>query len=89
MVVLTQSFSGGYAQEGTKYYNSHLQRVLPKLLPRPNHFTYKLVKKLVLTELDFLGVYTKLKAFIPSSINETDFNNNPQSRRKLVSGPRI
>jgi iron complex outermembrane receptor protein len=31
--------------------------------------------------LSFLGVYTKLKAFIPSSINETDFNNNPQNQQ--------
>jgi iron complex outermembrane receptor protein len=28
--------------------------------------------------LSFLGVFTRLKAFIPSSINETDFMNNPE-----------
>ncbi len=28
--------------------------------------------------LSFIGVFTKLKAFIPSSINETDFLNNPE-----------
>jgi iron complex outermembrane receptor protein len=28
--------------------------------------------------LSFLGVFTRLKAFIPSSINETDFKNNPK-----------
>ncbi|MFE3868335.1 TonB-dependent receptor family protein [Flavobacterium sp. LS2P90] len=28
--------------------------------------------------LSFLGIFTQLKAFIPSSINETDINNNPQ-----------
>jgi iron complex outermembrane receptor protein len=28
--------------------------------------------------LSFLGVFTRLKAFIPSSINETDFKNNPE-----------
>lgn len=28
--------------------------------------------------LSFLGIFTRLKAFIPSSINETDLNNNPE-----------
>lgn len=30
------------------------------------------------TSLSFLGVYTKLKAYIPSSITPTDFQNNPE-----------
>jgi iron complex outermembrane receptor protein len=25
-----------------------------------------------------LGIYTQLKAYIPSSINEDDFNNHPE-----------
>ncbi|MEZ7498353.1 TonB-dependent receptor [Flavobacterium sp. Arc3] len=29
-------------------------------------------------ELSFIGMYTQLKAYIPSSINEDDFNNNPE-----------
>ena len=28
--------------------------------------------------LSIIGMYTKLKAYIPSSLNENDFNNNPQ-----------
>ncbi|MBA3986814.1 MAG: TonB-dependent receptor, partial [Flavobacteriales bacterium] len=28
--------------------------------------------------LNYIGIFTKLKAFIPSSINETDFNENPE-----------
>jgi iron complex outermembrane receptor protein len=28
--------------------------------------------------LSFLGIFTRLKAFIPSSINENDFRNNPE-----------
>ena len=28
--------------------------------------------------LSFLGIFTRLKAYIPSSLNENDFNNNPQ-----------
>lgn len=31
------------------------------------------------TSFTFLGVFTRLKAFIPSSINEDDFLNNPQA----------
>ncbi len=30
------------------------------------------------TNLNFLGIYTRLKAFIPSSITPTDFQNNPE-----------
>ncbi|SEQ74872.1 iron complex outermembrane recepter protein [Hyunsoonleella jejuensis] len=30
-------------------------------------------------ELSILGVFSDLKAFIPSSLNETDFRNNPES----------
>ena len=30
------------------------------------------------SSLSFIGIFTKLKAFIPSSINETDFLNNPE-----------
>jgi iron complex outermembrane receptor protein len=29
-------------------------------------------------ELSFIGIYTQLKAYIPSSINEDDFNNHPE-----------
>lgn len=31
------------------------------------------------SELSILGVFSDLKAFIPSSLNETDFKNNPES----------
>lgn len=30
------------------------------------------------SKLSFVGIFTKLKAFIPSSINKTDFDNNPE-----------
>lgn len=30
------------------------------------------------SSLSFISIFTQLKAFIPSSINETDFNNNPE-----------
>jgi iron complex outermembrane receptor protein len=38
-------------------------------------------------ELSFIGIYTQLKAYIPSSINEDDFNNHPEkAARTLGSG---
>lgn len=30
------------------------------------------------SKLSFISIFTKLKAFIPSSINQTDFDNNPE-----------
>jgi iron complex outermembrane receptor protein len=35
--------------------------------------------------LSFIGIYTQLKAYIPSSINEDDFNNHPE-KPQLGSG---
>lgn len=35
----------------------------------------KITKK---ASLSFVGMYTKLKAYIPSSLSETDYNNNPE-----------
>ena len=81
--LLKQSFSGGYAQERSNVYANyiHLQsdgfRQNSSYDRQSTHLQAK--QKISSTgSLSFLGVYTKLKAFIPSSINETDFNNNPQ-----------
>jgi iron complex outermembrane receptor protein len=81
--LLKQSFSGGYAQEGANGYAnySHLQS---DGFRQNSSYDRKSVhvqaKKQITTSasLNFLAVYTKLKAFIPSSINETDFKTNPQ-----------
>lgn len=81
--LLKQSFSGGFAQEQANVYANyiHLQsdgfRQNSSYDRKSVHFQ---AKQIVSTSasLSFLGVYTKLKAFIPSSINATDFNSNPQ-----------
>lgn len=81
--LLKQSFSGGYAQEQSSVFAnySHLQsdgfRQNSSYDRKSVHLQAK-QKISTSSSLSFLGVYTKLKAFIPSSINETDFNNNPQ-----------
>ncbi|MDG2431095.1 TonB-dependent receptor [Flavobacterium sp.] len=81
--LLKQSFSGGYAQESANGYvnYSHLQsdgfRQNSSYDRKSLHLQ---AKKQITTSatLSFLAVYTQLKAFIPSSINETDFTTNPQ-----------
>jgi iron complex outermembrane receptor protein len=81
--LLKQSFSGGYAQEGTNVFTnySHLQSDGFRQNSSYDRKSLHLQASQKISangSLTFLGVYTKLKAFIPSSINETDFNNNPQ-----------
>lgn len=39
------------------------------------HSNYRLGEA---SQLTFIGIFTRLKAFIPSSINENDFNENPE-----------
>jgi iron complex outermembrane receptor protein len=49
---------------------------------RYNRDAFNLSGSLALNEksqLSFISIYTRLKAFIPSSLNETDFENNPQT----------
>ncbi|TPV33765.1 TonB-dependent receptor [Paucihalobacter ruber] len=49
---------------------------------RYNRDAFNLSGSLALNEkskLSFISVFTRLKAFIPSSLNETDFENNPQT----------
>jgi iron complex outermembrane receptor protein len=43
-----------------------------------NHSRYRPKKINAKGELSFIGIYTQLKAYIPSSINEDDFNNHPE-----------
>lgn len=49
---------------------------------RYNRDAFNLSGSLALNEkskLSFISIFTRLKAFIPSSINQTDFENNPQT----------
>uniref|UniRef100_UPI00404AB9C5 TonB-dependent receptor family protein n=1 Tax=Gelidibacter sp. TaxID=2018083 RepID=UPI00404AB9C5 len=61
-------------------YN-HLQNEGFRANSRYNRHSVNITGKHQLNEkstLSFIGIFTKLKAFIPSSINETDFLNNPE-----------
>ena len=78
-----QSLSGGYAREQSNVYANYIH-LQSEGFRQNSSYDRKSVhlqaKQKISTSgnLSFLGVYTKLKAFIPSSISETDFNNNPQ-----------
>ena len=81
--LVKQSFSGGYALEKSNLYANYINlqsdgfRQNSAYDRKSVHLQAK--QKISSSgSLSFLGVYTKLKAFIPSSINETDFNNSPQ-----------
>ena len=51
----------------------------PIVPTRENHSTYTEIKKLATKgNLSYLGIFTRLKAYIPSSLNENDFKNNPE-----------
>lgn len=61
-------------------YN-HLQNEGFRANSRYNRHSVNLTGKHQLNDkstLNFIGIFTKLKAFIPSSINETDFLNSPE-----------
>ena len=82
--LLKQSLSGGYALEKSNLYANyiHLQSDGFRQNSAYDRKSVHLQAKQKIStsgSLSFLGVYTKVKAFIPSSINETDFNNNPQN----------
>jgi iron complex outermembrane receptor protein len=79
---LKQSFSGNYGEaltKGSVNYN-HLQSDgfrQNSSYDRITHAT-RPTKINAKGELSFIGIYTQLKAYIPSSINEDDFNNHPE-----------
>ena len=81
--LLKQSLSGGYALEKANVYANyiHLQSDGFRQNSSYDRKSFHLQAKQNISatgSLSFLGVYRELKAFIPSSINETDFNNSPQ-----------
>jgi iron complex outermembrane receptor protein len=81
--LLKQSFSGNYGEASTKgsiNYN-HLQSDgfrQNSSYDRKSLTLQGQQKVNAKGELSFIGIYTQLKAFIPSSINEDDFNNHPE-----------
>jgi iron complex outermembrane receptor protein len=81
--LLKQSFSGNYGEASTKgsiNYN-HLQSDGFRQNSSYDRKSLTLQGQQKINangELSFIGIYTQLKAFIPSSINEDDFNNYPE-----------
>jgi iron complex outermembrane receptor protein len=80
--LLKQSFSGNYGEASTKgsvNYN-HLQSdgFKNSSYDRKSLTLQGQQKINAKGELSFIGIYTQLKAYIPSSINEDDFNNHPE-----------
>lgn len=81
--LLQQRFSGGYNKEKSTFFSSYSTIDLEGF--RANS-TYKrknfnLFGKQQLSSkgtLSFVGMFTKVKAFIPSSLSEKDFNDNPE-----------
>jgi iron complex outermembrane recepter protein len=77
------SFSGQMSNSKTNLYAnySHLQSEGFRANSNYDRQSINLFGKHQLSEkgkLNFIGIATRLKAFIPSSINQTDFNNSPE-----------
>lgn len=81
--LLQQRLSGGYSDSNSNVYSSYsdLQSDGYRANSSYNRKAFNLHGKQKISEkgnLSFLGIFTRLKAFIPSSLNEKDFINNPE-----------
>jgi len=81
--LLQQRLSAGYSDSKTNVFTSFtdLQSDGFRANSSYNRKSFNLHGKQKMGpkgSLSFLGTFTRLKAFIPSSINETDFKNNPE-----------
>ena len=81
--LLQQRLSGGYSDSKTNLFSSYndLQSDGFRTNSSYKRQSFNLHGKQKISSngnLSFLGIYTRLKAFIPSSINETDLKNNPE-----------
>ncbi|MFN7100511.1 MAG: TonB-dependent receptor family protein [Flavobacterium sp.] len=81
--LLHQQYTAGFANAKSNWYSSfaNVQQDGFRANSDYNRKTFNLHGKQQLGtkgKLSFLGTFTRLKAFIPSSINENDFNNNPE-----------
>lgn len=81
--LIKQNLSAGYSNAKSNLFSSftHLQNDGFRINSAYDRKTFNLHGKQKINtkgNLSFLGIFTRLKAFIPSSINETDFNNNPE-----------
>ncbi|PIF61365.1 iron complex outermembrane receptor protein [Flavobacterium sp. 11] len=81
--LLQQRLSAGYSDSKTNVFTSYtnLQSDGFRANSSYNRKSFNLHGKQKMGSkgsLSFLGTFTRLKAFIPSSINETDLKNNPE-----------
>lgn len=81
--LLQQRLSAGYSDSKTNLFSSytHLQSDGFRANSSYNRKSFNVHGKQKIAvngSLSFLGIFTRLKAFIPSSLNENDFNNNPK-----------
>ena len=81
--LLQQRLSAGYSDIDSNFYTSYSDLQSDGFRANSSykrksfnlHGKQKIATKGTLT---FLGIFTQLKSFIPSSLNENDFNNNPE-----------
>ena len=81
--LLQQRLSGGYSNSNSNLFlnYSDLQSDGYRANSSYNRKSFNIhgsQKTSTKGSLSFLGIFTRLKAYIPSSLNENDFNNNPQ-----------
>ena len=81
--LLQQRLSGGYSDSNSNLFlnYSDLQSDGYRANSSYNRKSFNIhgsQKTSAKGSLSFLGIFTRLKAYIPSSLNENDFNNNPQ-----------
>ena len=81
--LLQQRLSGGYSDSNSNVYSSYSDLQSDGYRANSSykrksfniHGNQKIANK---GNLSFLGIFTRLKAYIPSSLNENDYNNNPE-----------
>lgn len=81
--LLQQRLSAGFSDSKTNLYASHNDIAIDGFRTNSSYKrkSFNLHGKQKISSngnLSFLGTFTRLKAFIPSSINETDLKNNPE-----------
>ncbi|RTY96065.1 TonB-dependent receptor [Flavobacterium sp. GT3R68] len=82
--LLQQRLSAGYSNAKYNLYSSYTDLQSEGFRDNSSYnrksFNFHGRQKITAhSSLSFLGIFTKLKAFIPSSLNETDLENNPQN----------
>ena len=81
--LLQQRLSGGYSDSNSNIFSSYSDLQSDgyranSSYKRKSFNVHGNQKIAIKGSLSFLGIFTRLKAYIPSSLNENDFNNNPQ-----------